>query len=49
MQLRQTAGLAVPLVMASVLLAACSSSGSRLDGTVGRVVLVGSARRARPG
>ena len=28
MQLRQTAGLAVPLVMASVLLAACSSSGS---------------------
>src|SRR5207302_350556 len=27
MQLRQTAGLAVPLVMASVLLAACSSSG----------------------
>jgi len=28
MQLRQTAGLAVPLVMASVLLAACSSSSS---------------------
>jgi rhamnose transport system substrate-binding protein len=28
MKLRQTAGLAVPLVMASVLLAACSSSGS---------------------
>jgi rhamnose transport system substrate-binding protein len=28
MQLRQTAGLAVPLVMASVLLAACSSPGS---------------------
>jgi rhamnose transport system substrate-binding protein len=28
MQLRQTAGLAVPLVMASILLAACSSSGS---------------------
>jgi rhamnose transport system substrate-binding protein len=28
MQLRQTAGLAVPLVMASILLAACSSSSS---------------------
>jgi rhamnose transport system substrate-binding protein len=28
MQLRQTAGLAVPLVMASILLAACSSAGS---------------------
>ena len=28
MQLRQTAGLAIPLVMASVLLAACSSSSS---------------------
>ena len=28
MQLRQTAGLAVPLVMASIVLAACSSSSS---------------------
>ena len=35
MQLRQTAGLAVPLVMASVLLAACSSSGSSSTATSG--------------
>jgi rhamnose transport system permease protein len=35
MQLRQTAGLAVPLVVASVLLAACSSSGSRSSSTSG--------------
>src|SRR6266705_4374031 len=35
MQLRQTAGLAVPLVMASVLLAACSSSGSSSTSTSG--------------
>ena len=35
MQLRQTAGLAVPLVMASVLLAACSSSGSSPSPTSG--------------
>src|SRR5205809_2248787 len=35
MQLRQTAGLAVPLVMASVLLAACSSSGSSSSSTSG--------------
>jgi rhamnose transport system substrate-binding protein len=35
MQLRQTAGLAVPLVVASVLLAACSSSGSSSSATSG--------------
>ena len=35
MQLRQTAGLAVPLVMASILLAACSSSGSSSSSTSG--------------
>ena len=35
MQLRQTAGLAVPLVVASVLLAACSSSGSSSSSTSG--------------
>ena len=35
MQLRQTAGLAVPLVVASVLLAACSSSGSSSTPTSG--------------
>ena len=35
MQLRQTAGLAVPLVVASVLLAACSSSGSSSTSTSG--------------
>ena len=35
MQLRQTAALAVPLVVASVLLAACSSSGSSSSSTSG--------------
>src|ERR1700759_3818936 len=35
MQLRQTAGLAVPLVVASSLLAACSSSGSSSTSTSG--------------
>ena len=35
MQLRQTAGLAVPLVVATVLLAACSSSGSSSSSTSG--------------
>ncbi|MGH3162231.1 MAG: hypothetical protein ACRDOC_10135, partial [Streptosporangiaceae bacterium] len=35
MQLRQTAGLAVPLVVTSVLLAACSSSGSSSSSTSG--------------
>jgi rhamnose transport system substrate-binding protein len=35
MQLRHTAGLAVPLVMASVLLAACSSSSSSSTATSG--------------
>ena len=48
MQLRQTAGLAVPLVMASVLLAACSSSSSCSTATSG-VVLVGIVASAAGG